>query len=54
MILRIPTNLSDLQIQEYIKIHEETCGEKISKEEAKQQALSLLRFVALVIFKDEK
>ena len=49
MILKIPTELSDKQIEEYQRIYKETFGEEISREEAIKQGLNLIQFIGLVI-----
>jgi len=49
MILKIPTELSDKQIEEFQKIYKKTFGIDISKDEAIKKGLSLIRFIALVI-----
>ena len=49
MKLRIPTELSDKQIEEYQKIYKKTYGVDISKDEANELGLSLIRLIALVI-----
>lgn len=49
MQLRIPTELSDKQIEEFQRICKERFGEGISREDAIDQGLSLIRLVALVI-----
>ncbi len=49
MILRVPTKLSDKQIEEYQRIYRETFGKDISKDDAIEQGLSLIRLIALVI-----
>lgn len=49
MILRVPTELSDKQIGEYQRIYKETFGKDISKDEATEQGLSLIRLIAIVI-----
>lgn len=54
MILRVPTELSDKQIEEYQRIYKETYGVDISKDEAIEQGLSLIRLVALVISNPRK
>lgn len=49
MILRVPTKLSDKQIEEYQRIYKETFGKDIPKDEAHELGLSLIRLIALVI-----
>ena len=49
MILRVPTELSDKQIEEYQRIYKETFGKDVSKDEAREQGLSLIRLIAIVI-----
>jgi len=49
MILRVPTELSDKQIEEYQRIYKETYGDDISKDEAEKLGLSLIRLIAIVI-----
>ena len=53
MKLRIPTELSDKQIEEFQKIYRERFGKDISREDAIEEGLSLIRFIALVIDKDD-
>ena len=54
MILRVPTELSDKQIEEYQRIYKETYGEDISKDEAHELGLSLIRLIALIISNPRK
>lgn len=49
MILRVPTELSEKQIEEYQRIYKKTFGKDISREEAIEQGLSLIRLVAIII-----
>ncbi len=49
MILNIPIELNDKQIEEFRDIYKETFNEDISKDEAIKQGLSLIRLIALVI-----
>jgi hypothetical protein len=49
MILRVPTELNDKQIEEYQRIYKETFGEDISREDAIKEGLSLIRLLAIVI-----
>ena len=49
MILKIPTELSDKQIEEYQMIYKKAFGENISKDEAKKQGLNLIQLIAIVI-----
>jgi hypothetical protein len=49
MILKIPIELSDKQIEEYQMIYKKTFGKDISRDEAIEQGLSLIRLVAIVI-----
>jgi hypothetical protein len=49
MILRVPIELSDKQIEEYQRIYKETFGKDISKDKAEELGLSLIRLIALVI-----
>lgn len=51
MILRIPTELNEEQIKEFQKLYLERFGEEISREQAIEEGLSLIRLVALVIDK---
>lgn len=51
MIIRVPTKLTDRQIEEYQKIYKEKYGKEISKEEAIREGLRLIRLVAVVIDK---
>ena len=54
MILRVPTELSDKQIEEYQRIYKERFDEDISKEDAIKEGLSLIRLVAIVISNPRK
>lgn len=54
MILRIPDDLNDKQIEEYQRIYKETFGVEISKDEAKELGLSLIRLIAIVIDNSRK
>ncbi len=49
MIFEIPTELTEKQIEEYQSIYKKTFGEDISREEAIEQGLYLIRLVAIVI-----
>ncbi len=49
MILRVPTQLTEKQIEEYRELYRRDFGEDISKEKAGVEALEFIRFVALVI-----
>lgn len=51
MILRIPTELNEEQIKEFQKLYFERFGEEISREEAIEEGLSLIRLIAIVIDK---
>ena len=53
MKLRVPTELSDKQIEEFQRIYKKEHGEELSKEEAHELGLSLVRLVALIIDKNE-
>ncbi|MCX6754158.1 MAG: hypothetical protein NTV03_03850 [Candidatus Nomurabacteria bacterium] len=53
MQLRIPTELNDKQIEEFQRIWKERFGEDISREDAIEEGLNLIRFIALVIDKDD-
>lgn len=48
MFIKIPTELSDKQIEEFQKIYKKVYGEDISEEEAINQGLSLIRLLAIV------
>jgi hypothetical protein len=54
MILKVPTELNDKQIEEYQRIYKKIHGADISKEEAIKQGLDLIRFFVLVINKSGK
>ena len=54
MKLHIPTELSDKQIEEYQRIYKQEHGESLSKEEARELGLSLVRLIALVIDKSDR
>ena len=49
MISKIPIELSDEQINEYRRIYKKNFGEDVSKDEAINQGLRLVRLIALVI-----
>ena len=51
MILRVPTELSDEQIEEYQRIYKQTFGVNITREEAIEEGMNLIEFVAVVIDK---
>lgn len=53
MKLHVPTELSDRQIEEFQKIYRERFGKDISREDAIEEGLSLIRFIALIIDKDD-
>ncbi len=48
MYIKIPTELTEEQIEEYKKIYFEVYGKEISKEGAKTQALAIIRLVAII------
>lgn len=47
MFIKIPTELNDKQIQEFQIIYKKVYGEDISREEAVEQGLSLIRLLAI-------
>jgi len=49
MFIKIPTELSNKQIEEFQKIYRKVYGEDISKKEAIKQGLSLIRLLAMVL-----
>ncbi len=49
MILNIPTELNEKQIEEFQELYKKISGEDISKEKAEVEALEFIRFVALII-----
>ncbi|HAZ00590.1 MAG: hypothetical protein A2W90_04885 [Bacteroidetes bacterium GWF2_42_66] len=49
MILRVPNELTDKQIEEYQSIYKKNFGEDISRDEAIDQGLNLIRLVAIII-----
>lgn len=49
MYIKIPSELTDEQTEEYQKIYYEVYGKEIQKEEARVQALAVIRLVAIVI-----
>lgn len=49
MYIKIPTELSDEQIEEYQNIYFEVYGKEIPKEKASIEALAVIRLVAIVI-----
>jgi len=51
MIIRVPTKLTDKQIEEYQRIYREKHRKEISREEAIKDGLRLIRLVAIVIDK---
>jgi hypothetical protein len=51
MILRVPTELNEEQIKEFQRLYFERFGVEISREEAIEEGLSLIRLVAIVIDK---
>lgn len=51
MILRVPTELKEEQIKEFQRLYFERFGEEISREEAIEEGLSLIRLIAIVIDK---
>jgi len=51
MILRVPTELSEKQIEEFQQIFKKTYGVDITREEAIEEGLNLIEFVAIVIDK---
>ena len=53
MKLRVPTELSDKQIEEYQRIYKEIFDEDISKEDAIKEGLNLIEFIALIINTDD-
>jgi hypothetical protein len=52
MILRIPTELNEEQIKEFQRLYFERFGEEISRDEAIEEGLSLIRLIAIVIDKN--
>ena len=53
MKLRVPTELSDKQIEEFQRIYKEIFGEDISKEDAIKEGLNLIEFIASIIKTDD-
>ncbi|MBA4409726.1 MAG: hypothetical protein C0397_09935 [Odoribacter sp.] len=53
MKLRVPKELSDKQIEEFQRIYKERFGKDISREDAIEEGLSLIRSIALIIDKDD-
>lgn len=49
MKLRVPTELTDKQIEEFQSIYKKTFNKEISRDEAVEKGLSLIRFIALII-----
>jgi hypothetical protein len=47
MFIKIPTELNDKQIQEFQQIYKKVYGEEISREEAINQGLSIIRLLAI-------
>ncbi|MCE1168998.1 MAG: hypothetical protein LWX70_12985 [Sphingobacteriia bacterium] len=54
MILRVPTKLSEKQIEEYQRIYKEIFGKDISRDDAEKEGLNLIEFIAIVINKTGK
>jgi hypothetical protein len=54
MILKIPTKLSDKQIEEYQRIYKEQFKEDISKADAEKIGIDLLGLIAIVYGNDGK
>lgn len=52
MKLRVPTQLTEEQIREFQRIYFERFGEEISREDAIDEGLSLIRLIAVVLDKD--
>lgn len=52
MILHVPTQLSEKQIEEFQELFRRYFDEDISKDEAEVEALAFIRFVALIIRND--
>ena len=49
MILSVPTELNDEQIEEYRELYKKHFGEELPKDKAEVEALEFIRFVALII-----
>jgi predicted RNA polymerase sigma factor len=49
MSIRVPDTLTNKQIEEYQALHKKYHGTDISREDATEEGLRLMRFVALVI-----
>ena len=54
MVLRVPTELKEDKVKEFQQLLKETHGKDISYDEAHELALSLIRFVALIISCNQK
>lgn len=54
MILKVPTELTEKQIDEFQKIYKNTFGIDISRDQAIEKGLSLIRFIALIIDRSRK
>jgi len=53
MKLRVPTELTDKQIEDFQRIYKKTFDEDISRDKAIEEGLSLIRLVAIVINKGD-
>ena len=49
MRLRVPSELKEEDILEFKRLYEKDYGEVITYEEARDYAMSLLRFIALIL-----
>lgn len=54
MRLQVPTQLTEEQISEFQRIYFKRYDEEISREDAIDEGLSLIRLVAIVINKDDQ
>lgn len=52
MILHVPTQLNEKQIEEFQELFRRYFDEDISRDEAEVEALEFIRFVALIIRND--
>ena len=49
MTIHVPSSLTEEQIRKFQGIYQRQHGESISKEEAEEQGLRLMRFVAFIL-----
>ncbi len=49
MKLRVPTELTDKQIEDFQRIYKKTFGDDISRDEAIEEGLCLIRLIAIIL-----